>query len=307
MIVNYNGKDVKLPDFLIVGAAKSGTTSLYYYLKQHPRIFLPKVKELCFFRFMDSPKADKKFVSKFDDYAAYFKDAVAGQVAGEVCPFYMYSYADTIRNIKRGYGAKCKALKIMFILREPAERAWSHFMMNRKDGYEDSENLMDAVRPDVLAERLSGEHRAGYDYIGLGMYYEQVKAFMDEFPECRVFLYDELSSNGVKVVKEMFSFLGVDDGFSPNMEERYNISGIAKSSFLNRLVERQYPLKGIVRRIIPHEIRQKIKQSVSRRNIERQEMPGHVRQELTRKYYEDDIRKLEKLINWNLSAWVETV
>jgi len=55
MNIFYDGKEAKLPDFLIVGAAKSGTTSLHYYLRQHPQIFMPKLKELWFFCFLDAP------------------------------------------------------------------------------------------------------------------------------------------------------------------------------------------------------------------------------------------------------------
>src|SRR3990172_9835933 len=150
MIVDYNGKLTKLPDFFVVGAARSGTTSLHYYLKQHPEIFMPEVKEIKFFRFLNTPielirmvkkKRALRLVYKFDDYIGHFEKALDTQMIGEANPGYLYVYKDTIKNIKVVYRENYKNLKIIIILRNPVDRAWSHFMFDRRSGREQIEDF----------------------------------------------------------------------------------------------------------------------------------------------------------------------
>src|SRR3990167_8952287 len=105
MRVTVRGMGVKLPDFLIVGAAKSGTTSLYYYLKQHPQIFMPRQKELRYFCLAHIPPIESRKskllgpVWSLDGYISHFREAWDSQIMGEACPGYLYAYEDTIRNI----------------------------------------------------------------------------------------------------------------------------------------------------------------------------------------------------------------
>ena len=312
MLISYKGKEVKLPDFLIVGAQKSGTTSLHYYLKQHPQIFMPKVKELWFFSFMDAPpewvreRAQRGLptIIKLDDYISYFAKASDSQVMGEACPIYLYKYSDTIRNIKRVYREKHKDLKIIIILRNPAERALSHFMMNRRQG-EPLEDLMEAVKLEVIDRRLEENWSlVYYDYVGFGMYHEQVRAFMEEFPHAKVFLYDEFCVDALKVVREIFAFLGVDKGFTSDVGIRHNVSGDTRFGLLDRLVHAQYPLKRLLKLFVPHEMRQRLMHKVDEKNIQRKQMPDDIRKELIERYYKDNILKLQKLINRDLSSWL---
>lgn len=308
MLINHNGNNVKLPDFLIVGAARSGTTSLHYYLKQHPGIFMPKVKELYFFTFMDAPpnyihkwwKDD--VVSTFDNYITYFESARETHVIGEVCTTYLFHYADTIKNIKRVYGEKYKDLKIIIILRNPAEVAYSMFMMKIRDNQEPIHDFREAIKPDVITERIRNRWAVDFDYPSIGMYYESVNAFMKEFPNIRIFLYDDFSRDNLDVVKEIFDFLGVDRGFVPNLETRYNISGKSRFGPINAMVSNYY-LKKFIKGFIPMGILQKLKSRVSKSILEKEDMPTDIRKELM-KYYEDNIVCLQKLINKDLSKWL---
>lgn len=310
MFINHNGKTVKLPDFLIVGAAKSGTTSLHYYLKQHPQIFMPKVKELFFYCFMDSPPNyngewwKKNAVTKIDDYIAHFKDADGNQTIGEACPSYLYFSNDTIRNIKKVYRERYKDVKIIIILRNPAERAWSHFMVMRRDEQEPLKDFTEAIKPETVHKRLSGKWDCNFDYIGWGMYYEQVKAFMEEFPRVKVFLYDEFCNDRLKVMKEIFNFLGVDEDFMPDVRTKYNLSGEPRFKILHKFIAGQYPMKGFLKSFIPHNIRFMIKYKVFKKNLQQRKMPDDIKKELIR-LYGNDFLKLQKLIKKDLSRWVE--
>lgn len=312
MLINHNGKDVKLPDFLIVGAAKSGTTSLHYYLKQHPQIFMPNVKELRFFSLMDtSPDSTHDWLKgsdgifSIDKYLSYFKDAKDVQVIGESCPIYLYTYKDTIRNIKKVYGESHGSLKIILILRNPAEMAWSHFMMRRKNGAEPLEDFREYLKPDVVNRRLNNHRCSEVDYIGFGMYYEQVKSFMDEFADIKIFTYDDLCADGLEVTRAIFRFLEVDDGFIPEMETKYNVSGNVSSKLLGYLIIKKYLLKDFLKLIVPRGIRRKMRLKLETKIVDRKHIPDDIRQELIERYYKEDICKLGNLIGRELSTWLK--
>jgi hypothetical protein len=124
MITNIEGEKVKLPYFLIVGAAKSGTTSLYYYLGQHPRVFMPGNKEPWFFASSSARVSElgkKGMIKESREYSELFKDAQSTQVLGEASTGYLYLYDDTISNLRR-YHPGWKDLKIIMILLEEHAR-----------------------------------------------------------------------------------------------------------------------------------------------------------------------------------------
>ncbi len=316
MKVNYKGRDVNLPEFLIVGALKSGTTSLHYYLKQHPEIFMPSQKELRYFGFSEvpsHPEGNKRLrmlshICRLDDYINHFKEAKNGHVIGEACPFYLYIYNDTIRDIKRVYNGNYKELKIIIILRNPADRAWSQFWMIRREGMEHRENFNEIFKKDADNRGLiiNWLMNDTIDYIGNGMYYEKVRSFMEEFPHVKIFLYEDLCANAPKVVKELYRFLGVDEGFIPNVEERYNISGdVVRLKWLNTLLTRRFHFRESIKSFIPADIRHRIKLSVQSKITERKKMPGNVRKQLIERHYKNDILRLQGLIDRDLSAWLD--
>lgn len=313
MIIYHEGKNWRLPDFLIVGAAKSGTTSLHYYLKQHPQIFMPKVKELWFFAYRGEPPSciplwlkdewGLRF-SDLSDYTRHFADAGENQIIGEISPIYLYRYEKTISNIKEVYEGKYKHLKIIMILRNPIERAWSHFVMNKRDGNEELDNFMEAIRDDVVRQRLKSLGIPSYDYCGMGLYLPGVKAYLNEFLKVKVILYDDLCADSIKVVKEVFGFLGVDDEFIPDTAKRYNISGEPKSKILDYLIAKRNPIKTALKCILPYHIRSKMKYLAFNYILKKRPMPEEVRQFL-RNYYRDSIIALSQLIHRDLSEWLK--
>lgn len=226
-IESLESKQVRLPDFLIVGAARSGTSSLFYYLRQHPNIFMPSLKEPQFFSFMDytlySPKNVPQImaVTNLTEYGNLFDDAKQGQVVGEASTSYLYIHEKTIKNIKDVYGPKYKNLKIIIILRNPTERTWSHYVRNVMDNRQDL--LEKGIKSEVIEKELFG-----HDYIiEFGMYYEQVKSYIEEFPNVKIWLLEDLSKRTKTVIEETFLFLGVDESFKPDIV-RMNVSGKVK-------------------------------------------------------------------------------
>src|SRR6267142_1253724 len=130
----------RLPNFIVVGAPKCGTTSLYHYLRQHPQIFLPARKELHYFsfRFMERLLAgpgDSNILATscrtFEDYAAYYAQASDETARGDISPSYFY-FTDVCQEIRERLGNP----KIIIMLRDPVQKAFSQYMHLIRDGRE---------------------------------------------------------------------------------------------------------------------------------------------------------------------------
>ncbi len=130
----------RLPNFIVVGAPKCGTTSLYHYLRQHPQIFLPERKELHYFsfRFMEqllSGPGDRNILATscrtFAEYAAYFSPAREQRALGDISPSYFY-FVEVCQEMRVRLGVP----KIIIMLRDPVEKAFSQYMHLIRDGRE---------------------------------------------------------------------------------------------------------------------------------------------------------------------------
>lgn len=237
------------PNFVIVGAAKAGTTSLRYYLAQHPAIFMSDSKEPEYFAYKDtgaefSGPGDKEahglVVSRAEDYDRLFANARSDQIAGEASTIYLYNHAAA-----RNMAEFNPEMKIIAVLRNPTDRAWSHFvyLMNQlarwgvKD-YERYANFRDCVEQE--AARIKANWGPDWHFCERGRYLEQLRRIFECFPrkQVKVFLYDDLKRDALGVVKEIIRFLGVDDRFEPDVATRLNVArqkGIPRETFLHRV------------------------------------------------------------------------
>ena len=134
-------EQIKLPNFIVIGAPKSGTTSLFYYLGQHPDIYLPVRKELHFFSYEELSKrnhgpGDAEIVGNlcatYEQYVAHYRDVKTERAIGEVSPSYLY-YSASAERIYSMLGS----IKIIAILRNPIDKAYSQYMHLKRDGRED--------------------------------------------------------------------------------------------------------------------------------------------------------------------------
>ncbi len=302
---------------MLVGAAKSGTTSLYFYLRQHPSIFMPEeIKEPGFFCFAGKEKpphpADNPYpylwrwvVTGQREYSDLFAPARSDQKLGEATPEYLHLYEDTIRNITRLYGARAKDLKLAAVLRNPIDRIWSHYWMARRDGYE-SLPFAQATDPKTIAERLSKGWHPSYDYLGFGFYTPAISAYLREFGKSnvKVFLFEELADGPERVCAELFDFIGVDRAFAPDVSVVYNPSGqIAHPTVQEWLFWREHALKSLARMVVPYELLQRIKYRIIAWNSRKAIMPEETRERL-QQMYRASIEDLARLIGRDLSTWL---
>jgi len=307
-----------LPNFIIIGAAKSGTTSLYRYLLQHPEIYLTPFKEPNFFAFpegrpnlrgpLDEARMHRlnhpKTVTCFEAYKALFASAKGHRAIGEASPRYLYT-PEAPEAIRRFLGAP----KLIAILRHPADRAYSHFIMNRQRGLEPYANFADAL--DAEDERVCLGWDWDWHYTRLGFYAKQLARFIEchGATNLRVFLYDDFRSDQSGVVREILYFLEVDTSFSIDVSNRHRASVTTSANPLSKLAfspedtwfgRIAYPL--VPRRL--HGAAQSTLQGlVNRLPMGRvPPMSQELRDRLIRIFH-DDVIRLESIVQRDLSAW----
>ena len=303
--------EILLPDFLLVGAAKGATSSLHFYLDQHPQIRMPAVKESWFFSFVDhppsyaSPGGLSGVVSRLEDYAGLFAGADPAQKLGDASPSYLYTHEDAIRNIRATYPPERLAdLRIIISLREPVSRAFSQYWTFKRYDHEPL-SFEEATDENIIASRLRDNWNIFYDYTGFGRYYQQVKAYLDAFGSERVLvlLYDDIQRDPAGACQAIFRFIGVDADFVPNVRVKYNnMTGEARVKWPVRLLTSRNPVKRLLAAIIPKPLRQAILYGVGKLLLRRGDLRPATRQALTRAF-STDIEKLEALIGRDLSHW----
>ena len=148
-----------LPNFLICGIEKGGTSALFHYLKAHPEVFMPKEKELNFFNF--------NYAKGIEWYERYFAESGGAPFRGEASPLYM-----TYPEVPRRIAQVTPKAKLLFVLRDPIERAYSHYWFNVNRGVQyPQESFSKMIR------RESGYRR----YLWKGFYCDQIEMFLPHF------------------------------------------------------------------------------------------------------------------------------
>ncbi len=310
MNVNYKGKNVKLPDFINVGANKCGTTSLFHYMRQHPQVFMPACKEPRFFffneqhpqnMFRDPIKDTVTAIWRFDDYVDLFKMAKDGQIMGEASPQYLHTYDTTIKNIISIYGKSYKKLKIIVILRNPVDRAFSHYLFCRKIGREKNPSFEHAIKLKTLS---SNTNKGISVYLENGMYYRMVKAYVEVFPDLKIYFFEDLKEID-KTLKSLFLYLDVDPNLEINTNIMVNPSGVPKNEMVVSLINRvNYSLKSMG--IVPNKYRLHLiglRDFLYKKFLYKPKMDNSTRKLLVN-YYKEDIMSLQKLTNRDLTHWL---
>ena len=223
-----------LPNFLIVGASKSGTTSLYYYLKQHPEIFMSEVKEPHFFtRGVVAKEYDLEgYLSLFSSFQA--QTAIA---RGEASTAYLYA-PDAPGNIKK----HVPEMKIIISLRNPVEMAYSLYwhMVRHADetlSFEEALAKEKERQKNPQFALNANQYPDNYFYKSRVNYVEQVKRYLDLFgDQVLILLYEELQNDPIAICKKIYHFLGTEDHFIPDAKTHYNKGIRPRLKIFRRLI-----------------------------------------------------------------------
>ena len=290
-----------MPNFLIIGAMKSGTTALYYYLEQHPEIYMSPVKEPNFFSSQEQENAADA-VTNIGTYQHLFRGGSGKKALGEASHSYLYE-PRAAAEIKR----YVPEAKLIAILRNPIDRAYSHFLHMVRTGMEPLDDFAQALQEEEV--RIHKE-RTFQDYIGRGLYYQQLKRYFGTFPQeqVRVYLYEDLSGAPISTVQDAFRFLKVDDSFVPDVSLRRNVSGQPKYKTLDGLLRRQSRIKHAAKIYLPARMRWRLSKTFDDLKTRNLAEPPPVQSKVRRHLigvYREDILKVQELIHRDLSGWLE--
>lgn len=303
---------MRLPDFLLLGAAKAGTSALYGQLGQHPEIFVSVLKEPHFFAFegctpdlrgpvgRDVPM-NRIAVTDLDTYAELFRDAAPRQRAGEGSTQYLY-LPDTAANIAR----HLPDVRLIAVLRNPEERAYSAFMHLRRDGREPKRDFLTALLREE--ERIARFWAPLYHYRHAGYYTRQLTRYLECFDrtQLHIVLYEDYQENPVGVLQGVFAFLGVDASFEPDTHERRNVTGVHRHSLARawQAARRHPTVRRIGRRMLSDRALATVAslEGKSQPQLQRPAFPPDARSYLA-SAYRSEIDALEQLLERDLSRW----
>ena len=306
-----------IPNFFIIGAQKAGTTNLYHLLRQHPDVFIPGMKEPGYFHWVGSSNkvrwpngaVTRVGVQDWDEYLSLYKDAGGRKAVGDASTLYLGN-PDAARRIRE----TVPDAKIVVVLRNPVDRAYSAYNYMRRNGKEPVESFEDAIA--LEGERMAGGFAPALHYLSRGFYAKQLRAWYELFPrdQIKVCLFEEVITEPLRTCAELFEFLGVDSRFIPDLEAsggiQRNVSGIPNGRFSAKMrawVWGSTPFTAFLKPMIPPAVRRRLRWGIWRlqgsKGLKKPETLSPACREKLCAVYREDIQDLELLLGRSLVGW----
>lgn len=304
---NFEGGEprVRVPDFIIAGAGKSGSTSLWHYLREHPEICMARQKEPLFFTEVTgirnggdfrAPTRSGQYQRGKDWYCSLFDHCSERQLTGEASVSYFY-----VPDVPALIREEVPDVKLLFLLRDPVDRFYSHYWQTLK-GNRDV--------PDDFGQFVENPDHFYFRVFEWGSSYKQhLQRFQGFFPpeQLEILFHDDLVTQPEEVLDQCCRFLGVADEFRPdNLGQKFNPASLPRSDVVQKLLQwvRGSPMK----RFLPRRIRETVSAFVSylsefnKTEIDYDPMAPHLRRRLLQRFLED-VEYVEKLSGRDLTAW----
>ncbi|MFI6535875.1 sulfotransferase family protein [Nonomuraea sp. NPDC050547] len=286
-----------LPDFLVIGAPKTGTTALHAALQRHPDLFLSAVKEPKHFLTGGPPPTQggpgdaatyREHVWRRQDYEALFAGAPPGALRGEATPFYLYDLA-----AQRRIHAALPQARLIAILRDPVERAHSNWVHLWSAGLEPLDDVVHACADEP--RRIAAGWAHFWHYTGLGRYGEQLAHLFTLFPREQVltFRYRDLLDRPAETLDRICAFLGVAEGLLTEVP-RENVTAHPG---------RRPSLLSAFRRRLRGELADRVETRLQRDGLARRPLTWEQRRELIT-YFAADILLLQQVTGEDFSDWL---
>ncbi len=288
-------------NFICVGAQKAGTTSLHDILKHHPDIYLPERKEAHFF---DIEERFEKGLNWWLD--SFFIGDKTNKKVGVFTPEYLY-FENIPERIKDVLGTD---LKIILVLRQPAKRAYSHYLMSKRRGFENL-SFNDALLQE--SKRLEGQtyyNSNHFSYLDRGRYYNQVKRYIDVFGKenVKVFIFEnDIIKNKKETLKSIQEFIQVPY-INLDAQKQSNQASEPKSKWVRNLIfNKNNPIKKVLGLLpISDEVKFKIAtkiNSINQKPSTSKKLSSDEVKNITDAHFIEDIKQTEQLLNIDLSIW----
>ncbi len=331
MTATRDSAEVRWPNMFIVGAMKSGTTSLYEYVKQHPEIYMSPIKEPSYFcpdlppdeitsldtvqkhhgpefsRMMERASQgyfSHVFVTEERLYLQLFEAVQNEKIVGEATALYLYS-----KVAPRMIHEHSPNAKIIMILRNPVRRAFSHYLTNLRLGIEKrSFNTIIKNQIEHPEENIFWRH----DYLGFGQYEKQIKRYLDIFPRSsvKIYLFDDLVNEPNALLENLFTFLEVSSSAEIDHEQKFNVSkDVPRPIFIKtrKIIGTAWKMSRRLRihKMVPRPISIRAKKAFRKFKYRDQTPVLDVESKhLLQEFYASEIKFLEHLLKRDLSSWL---
>jgi hypothetical protein len=298
-----SGRSRRLPTFLVIGAARSGSSSLHDSLRQHPQVFVSAIKEPHFFSYENKelPRGGpggprRTWITDIDRYMELFDRAKPGVAAGEASVSYLYSAEapDRIRH-------HVPDVRLIAILRNPVERAYSAFLYLRERGREPYADFVNALEAEDERVREDWPHM--WHYRRMGFYGEQLARYYERFnrDQIHVLTLDDFVADPQRAMAAVYAHIGVDPAFAPNTAIQHNVTGAPRWRVLSPLLTPNRAttvLRPLVKATLNPVVRR-----VKQRVLVKAQLPAEAASMLAR-LYRKDVELLGRLLGRDLSSWL---
>ena len=295
-------------DFIGIGAGRSGTIWILNALGEHPEICFPYKKELNYFSSPRPEGGPSEYEKRgINGYLKLFKSC-QGKIKGEFSSHYMPDLK-VAKIIKKNF----PDIKIWACIREPVERAFSDYVRGKEFHLKENEDFETAFKA-----KKNKLYKEGDGYRERGFYYKQLKPYFDLFPRknIKVILFEDFKKDNKKVIKELYKFLGVDPNFTPSIigkriNERTGAKFKSLRAFISFLAKMSHKLErssigniifAFKRETKIDEFFNKLNEKNTKKIAENEILNIELHKKL-KKFYSEDIKKLEELIKRDLNLW----
>ena len=277
-----------LPNFLIIGTRKAGTSSLYHNLVQHPEVFMPATKGSRFFLHdaNDPVSAATATARSLEEYSQFFAGAqsTGARAIGEASPTY-FENATAARRIRDAL----PHARLIVSLRNPVDKVYSQYQMNlRRTG---------GTGP------LPPSYELLEPLLGPCFYARHLRVYLDLFPreQLRVLVFEHWIRAQRECVADLFQFLGVSESSIRIEDSRYNIGGVPRNALYRTLLTARDRLIAL-KPLVPKPVRKVVNRSINAGMEKAPPLPADVRRRLAREF-RSDVAELERLTGLDLSVW----
>jgi hypothetical protein len=288
---------MSLPNVIIIGAQKAGTTSMFDWIAQHPEVFgEPSMKDFPFF-------ADDNYFNKgLGWFSAKFRQDRKVKVLLHGSVRYIY---DSKYVAKRLYNYN-KNLKMILMLRNPVDRAYSAFWYAKKANLEPLSSFGKAIEREqkLMSENIRVEPIQSY--IGRSLYCKQILDYYNYFKkdQIKIIIFEQCMRNKEKCMNDVFNFLNIDKSFVPDFK-KLNASGKQRIKHID-ILWKNFLIKNYIKRLLPYRVRFRLKEMIKRLNTKKYIYPKLADKERRKlmNLFESDLANVSKLINKDLSEWL---
>jgi len=299
-------------DFVCIGAQKAGTTTLHDILNSHPEIYLPTNKEALFF---DINERYEKGLGWF--YQTFFETYNQEKSIGNINPNLQLQN----RSLERLHALFGNELKVVFILRDPVKRAYSHYLMSKRRGYEklsfigalqaEKERLISPViRNNYVTKELGHYEMNHFGYCFRSRYFDTIKYLFETFPRenIHLILFEELFKNKRAKIEELLEFLSLPYSDQMNLEVQSNAAAEPRNEKLRDLVFQPNLLRSFFANILTEKQKAYFKTRLININnkpldVNDKKLETDERLKIFEKYFSEDVAKIENLTGLDLKNW----